>query len=469
VKTGAHPDKSFGTSFHRGIVMKASQGNHVLRSVVGVRDKRIWTNEMIRGMQKVDLAYAHLASSEVARDINRDVILEVIRANQPISRAELARLSGLQRSTVSLIVNQLIEERWVRDGGTAHLPRGRRPTMVGLNDNLVMLVADIRPRLATVAIVDLNGRFLSRAQLPVTSDPERTIAGIVESMLRMKQSHAQRSFEGVGIALPGRVDSTTQRLRFAPNLGWSDFDIKGAMERGTGLAVEMDNAANACLLAETWFGGIDGVRNAVLVTISEGVGTGILCNGQIIYGNHGMAGEFGHISLDVNGPLCGCGARGCWEVYASSSAALRYYAESKPKIIARTIEDLLRLASEEDAKAIAALTRQAEYVGHGLRTIAAALAPEVILIAGDIVAAWGRLAPVIEKTLSESSLVGLKPRLMPTHEAEVARLRGAAILVLQRRSSAGEATGTNRVPRRAVAEKKKQVVRGTRRVAALST
>ena len=109
---------------------------------------------MIRGMQKVDLAYAHLASSEVARDINRDVILEVIRANQPISRAELARLSGLQRSTVSLIVNQLIEERWVRDGGTAHLPRGRRPTMVGLNDNLVMLVADIRPKLATVAIVD---------------------------------------------------------------------------------------------------------------------------------------------------------------------------------------------------------------------------------------------------------------------------------------------------------------------------
>jgi predicted NBD/HSP70 family sugar kinase len=183
-----------------------------------------------------------------------------------------------------------------------------------------------------------------------------------------------------------------------------------------------------------------------------------------------MAGEFGHIPLDVNGPFCGCGARGCWEVYASSNAALRYYADSNPKIVARTIEDLLRLAGEEDAKAIAALTKQAEYVGHGLRTISAALAPEVILIAGDIVAAWGRLAPVIEKALSESSLAGLKPRLMPTHEAEVARLRGAAILVLQRRSSAGEATGTKRVPRRAIPGKKKQIVKGTgRRVVALST
>ena len=416
---------------------------------------------MIRGMQKVDLAYVHLASSEIARDINRDVILEVIRANQPISRAELARISGLQRSTVSLIVNQLIEERWVRDGGTTRLPRGRRPTMVGLNDNLVMLVADIRPKVATVAIVDLNGRFLSRAQLSVTSDPERTIAGIIESMLRMKKNHAQRSFEGVGIALPGRVDSATQRLRFAPNLGWPDFDIKGAIEKGTGMAVEMDNAANACLLAETWFGGMDGVRNAVLVTISEGVGTGILCNGQLIYGNHGMAGEFGHISLDVQGPLCGCGARGCWEVFASSNAALRYYTESKPKAVARTIEDLLRLASEEDVKAIAALTKQAEYVGQGLRMISATLAPEVILIAGDIVAAWGRLAPVIEKAFAESVLTGLKPRLMPTHEAEVARLRGAAILVLQRRSSAGEATEAKRMPRRSVPAKKNQVVKRT--------
>ena len=390
---------------------------------------------MIRGMRRVDLAYVRLASSEIARDINRDVVLEVIRANQPVSRAELSRLSGLQPSTISLIVNQLIEERWVREGATTRLPRGRRPTMVGLNDDLVMLVADIRPKLATVAIVDLNGRFLSRAQLPVTSDPEKTIARIVESMLRMKANHAQRSFEGVGIALPGRVDSATQRLRFAPNLGWPDFDIKGTIEKGTGMAVEMDNAANACLLAETWFGRMDGVRNAVLVTISEGVGTGILSNGQIIYGDHNMAGEFGHVPLDMNGPVCGCGARGCWEVYASSRAALRFYAESKPKVPVRTIEDLLRLAGEEDAAAIAALTRQAEYVGKGLRLISATLAPEVILIAGDIVGAWARLAPIIEKAFAESALAGVRPKLVPTHEAEVARLRGAAILVLQRRSS----------------------------------
>ena len=416
---------------------------------------------MIRGMQKVDLAYVQLASSEIARDVNRDVVLEVIRANQPISRAELARRSGLQRSTVSLIVNQLIEELWVREGALTRLPRGRRPTMVVLNDDLVMLVTDIRPKMATVAVVDLNGHLLSTAQLPVTSGPEKTMAAIIHIMMRMKQNHARRSFEGVGISLPGRVDAKTKRLRFAPNLGWPEFDIKGMVEKGTGLPVELDNAANACLLAETWFGRMDGVRNAVLVTISEGLGTGILSNGQLIYGDQGMAGEFGHISLDANGPLCGCGARGCWEMFAASSAALRYYAESKAPAVVRTIEDLLRLAEEEDAQAIAALTRQAEFIGKGLRMISAALAPEIILIAGDIVAAWHRFGPVIEKAFAECALDGLKPRLMPTHEAEVARLRGAAILVLQRRSSRRGAPQVSRAARSAAAVEKKRARRTT--------
>lgn len=396
-------------------------------------------------MQKVDLAYARVASSELARDINRDVILEVVRANQPVSRADLARISGLQRSTVSLIVDQLIEEGWVREVGTVNLPRGRRPTMVGLNQDLVTLVADIRPKLATIAIVDLNGRFLSRAQLPVTSDAEKTIGGIVDSMLRMRANYPQRSFLGVGLALPGRVDSATHRLGFAPNLDWGEFDIKSAFEEGTGMPVAMDNAANACLLAESWFGGIDGVRNAVLVTISEGVGTGILCNGQLVYGEQGMAGEFGHVPIDAHGPICGCGARGCWEVFASSNAALRYYAESKPEKPASTTNDLLRLVSEENPKAVAALTKQAECIGDGLAMIAAALAPEVILIAGDVVAAaWDRIRPVIQRKVSERSLAKATPKLLPTHEAEVARLRGAAILVLQRRSSAEEHVGAKR-------------------------
>lgn len=133
-------------------------------------------------------------------------------------------------------------------------------------------------------------------------------------------------------------------------------------------------------------------------------------------------------------------------MYASSNAALRYYAEGKPKVAVRAIEELLRLAGEEDPAAIAALTRQAEYVGKGLRLISASLAPEMILISGDIVGAWSLLGPVIEKSFAGSALADVRPRIMPTHEAETANLRGAAILVMQRRSSAAEGIKAKRPP-----------------------
>ena len=392
---------------------------------------------MTRGLQKVDLTHVRRGSSELARDINRDIVFEVVRANQPVSRANIARLTGLQASTVSSIVDQLISERWVRESGISRSQtHGRPPTMVTLNDSLAVLAVDIHPRRATLAGVDLNGGLLSQAQIAVTSSPRKTAANIVQTALRMKKDLPRHVIEGIGIALPGRVDPKTGRLRFAPNLGWNNFDIKRAVEQGTGMIVEMDNEANACLLAEKWFGHMDGVRNAVLVTISEGIGAAILSNGELIYGKNNMAGELGHVPLDVNGPKCHCGGRGCWEMYASSNAALRYYSEGKPKAPAGTIEELLHLVSQGDRSAIKAVTRQAEYIGNGLRLISRTLAPQVILVAGDIVAVWQRAAPAIAKSFMAKALpVDLRPRIVPAHQAN---LRGAAILVLRRHVNPGD-------------------------------
>ncbi|HMF54707.1 MAG TPA: ROK family protein, partial [Edaphobacter sp.] len=185
-----------------------------------------------------------LASSEVARDINRDVVLELIRTKQPIARSDLSRWSGLQPSTVSLIVEQLLEEKWIVEGAEVKRPRGRRPTLLSLNGDMVILVADIRPDQAVVAVVDLNGRFYSREVLPLVSDPERGISNVIDCMERMRERHPERSFEGIGISLPGRVDPVSQRLIVAPNLKWVDFDIRKAIEQRIPLQVEMDNAAN---------------------------------------------------------------------------------------------------------------------------------------------------------------------------------------------------------------------------------
>jgi predicted NBD/HSP70 family sugar kinase len=385
-----------------------------------------------RGIRHIDLTDVQVASSETARRINRDIVLELIRENQPVSRAELARHSGLQRSTVSQIVEQLIEENWVVEGSVASAPRGRRPTLIGLNEDLVVIAGDIHPGLATVAAVDLNGRLLSRSQVPLSSDPVASTRLLTDCMQRMLQNLSRKSIEGIGISLPGRVDPTTQHLAFAPNLHWPNFDLKRAIEEKMGLPVKMENAATACLLAEITFGRMDGIRDIVMVTISEGVGAGIFSDGRLITGHNGMAGEFGHVPLDSSGCRCACGRKGCWETYASSRAALRYYRELNPKGKAGTFHDLLNLAEEGDQAAAQALAKQAMYIGRGLCMIIAGLSPAVILIAGDVTSAWHRYGPVIEKEISELVLAGTPPRLMPTHEGEIARLRGAAALVFQR-------------------------------------
>jgi transcriptional regulator of PTS gene len=392
------------------------------------------------GVRRIDLSSAQLASSESARDINRDIVLELIRFRQPIARARLARLSGLRPSTISAIVEQLIAEGWVREGATVKAARGRPSRMLSVNEDMVTLALDLRPDRAILAVVDLSGRFLSRETVMTYSDPEKTVAGIVRQMKLLQEQHQDKSFEGIGGSMPGRVDPVTQRLLMAPNLKWRDFDLKGALERAMNLQVELDNDANACLLSESWFGRLDGKRNVVLVAIAEGIGASILAGGQLYSGHNGLAGEFGHISVDPSGPICGCGQRGCWEMIGSSRAAMRNYRKLAPKSTVRDIYELFRLAEEGDSNAIQALSEQASALGKGLRIITAALSPELILITGDITAAWETLGPIVRKELESSMLAGPAPELRISGDAELARLSGSAAMLMQRHASYHKST-----------------------------
>jgi predicted NBD/HSP70 family sugar kinase len=386
------------------------------------------------GFVRGDFANAHPGSSEAVRDTNRDLILDLIRSHQPIARADLSRLSGLQPSTVSSIVEQLLAERWISEGGIVRRDRGRRPTLLSLNDRPVMLAVDIRPRRAVAAVVDLNGRILARQDALLPSDPEFAILRIIEGMEDLRRRHPSHSFEGIGISLPGRVDPETQLIVLAPNSTWVGYDIRGAVERRMNLKVELTNAANASLTSELWFGRMNGVRNAALVSIAEGISVAILTNGVIVSGLRGLAGEFGHIPIDPLGPQCICGERGCWQVFASSSAALRFYAEMAPASSPLSIQGLMQLAEEEDEHAMKAVAKQARYIGRGLRLITAALAPELILIAGDLTGAWRRFGPIVEGELSKTMLAGAPPTLTLTTDVELSRLRGAAVTALQRHS-----------------------------------
>lgn len=384
-------------------------------------------------MRRLNFTNTQIASIQTAREINRGVVLNLIRRRQPISRADLARVSGLQRSTVSEIIEQLIRERWVVDGPTGRPPRGRRPTFLQLNSRRAIVVVDLRPATTTIAISDANGGFLSHESIATPADAKIASIMLSEKIQEMMSSHSDLFFEGIGVSVPGRFDDKEQRVVFAPNLKWHEFDLRSPLEKATGLHVELENAANACVLAEVWFGHGERTRDLAVVTVSEGIGVGIFSNGHLIRGWNGMAGEFGHVQLDPEGPRCGCGARGCWEVYASNWAALRYYSEYSPTATRLAFGDLLSLAENGDAPALKALGRMSQAIGRGLRMIVAGLSPEEIVFVGEFTRLWNHAGPLIEADVAAAVLAGKPPRVRPAQaDPRTARLRGTVAMVLQK-------------------------------------
>ena len=389
-------------------------------------------------MRKVDLTNFRVATSETARKINRQIALTLLRRHQPMSRADLARRSGLQRSTVSAIVDQLIDEGWVTEGAIGRVPRGRRPRFLHLNAERAGIIGvDLRPETTTVGLAGLDARFVLQTVWPTPREPEQFIIELSRSIDTLRSAHPRIVCEGAGVSLPGRVDASGN-LIFAPNLGWRDVNLKTKIEEAIGLPVVLENAANACALAELWFGHHpDHLKHLIAIAVSEGLGVGLLLNGQLVHGAHAMGGEFGHVSIDADGPPCSCGNRGCWERYASNAAAIRYYLESTGHAGPSTgqpplrFDELLRRADQNDKAAVEALARMGRFLGIGLAALATGLSPEVIVIVGDVTAAWDRVGPFVMEEMKRRSLPRVCPRIIPTDRATQPRLRGAVALVVQ--------------------------------------
>jgi len=388
-------------------------------------------------MRKIDLTNFQVATSETARQINRRIALNFIRRHQPMSRAELARRSGLQRSTVSAIIDQLIGEGWVTEGAIERVPRGRRPRFLHLNVERAGIIAvDLRPETTRVALAGVDARFVRQTSWPTPAEPARFVSELARTVAACRAADPQMVCEGLGVSLPGRVDAAGN-LVFAPNLGWAPINLCELIENAVELPVVAENAANACALAELWFGGHgEHVRHLIAVTVSEGIGVGLLLNGQLVHGGQAVTGEFGHVTIDENGPACPCGKRGCWERYASNSAAAQAYqaavgAGSASGLDAPRFEDVLRLAENGDVAAGAALDRMAEFLGFGLAGLATGLGPDAIVIVGEVTGAWHRVGPIIADVVRRRSLPHVTTRIVPTDPAMQPRLRGAVTLVVQ--------------------------------------
>ena len=395
-------------------------------------------------MRKIDLSNFSTATNGTVRDINSRMMLNLVRKHQPVSRADLMRYSGLQRSTVSVITERLLSERWLKEGAVGHLPRGRKPTFLHLNAERCGAVGvAVQHDMTALGLTTLDGRFIAQETLPTGKNPDEFISRLNRRIIDLMRSHPQTTFEGIGISLPGRIDVSTGRLIFAPSLNWNNLDLRTPIKTATGLPVQLENAANACALAEAWSGKYtDQVNNFLAVVVSQGIGVGIILNGQLVRGAGGMAGEFGHVALMPHGPRCRCGNEGCWEVLANNPAAVRYYTDeatvrngrngSKSDKVRLSFNDVLHLAEKGDTKACKALNRMAYHLGEGLAMLVAGLSPEFIVVVGEVTRAWNIAGPVIDEVLKRRQLGGRSTRILPSVSETQPRLRGAVALVLQK-------------------------------------
>ncbi len=294
----------------------------------------------------------------------------------------------------------------------------------------------------------MDMRILSRESIPTGTVPEDFIERLGRHIVKeLMRAQPKQPYEGIGISVPGRIDLASHRLAFAPNLHWRDVDLVTPLKKLTSLSVEVENAANACAVTELWSGrhGED-LSNLIAVTVSEGIGVGMIMDGQLLRGAQGVSGEFGHVSLDANGPQCSCGNRGCWEVLASNAAALRYYSESassrkgeatsKGSARALRFSDLLGLVAQGDPRACRALDEMAGQLGAGLAMLVTGLAPEVLVVVGEVTRAWDRVSPIITDALKQRSHTHAQTRILPTDPDGWPRLRGAIALIAQQHFAA---------------------------------
>ena len=389
--------------------------------------------------------YLHGAKHQIARhktirDINKQIVLNYIRARSPISRADIARESSLQRSTVSAIVDDLAYEGLIEEIGTGDSTGGRKPTMLRLRTGFPAAIGvDVAPRETTIALADLAGNIMQRDAFPTSSDIAYMNDQILPRVKRLAEAHTDSDLQ-VGISIPGIADQITGRMVYIPYFQWSDWDIGQKINEATGLTVIVENDANAVALAELWFGPdeIKRTRNLIVVLVAEGIGTGIIIDGQIYRGESGAAGEFGHMFFSEDAPVvCSCGRRDCWEAHASEKAILHRYRTSNGAAGGVSFDHFIALAKSGEKRALKALEKTAECLGIGISNLIIGFSPEVVIVSGSIVEVWDLMKDDIERYGRRDIRHDLPgASIVPSKLGDTPTVLGSVSLVLARKFAA---------------------------------
>lgn len=384
-------------------------------------------------------AKKQIARPNTIRDINKQIVLNYVRDRSPISRADIARETALQRSTVSSIVDGLQNAGLIEEIGSGDSTGGRKPTLLRLKSGTpVAIGVDVTPTVTNIAVADLAGTVLELETTATVSDSAQMTKKILEIVSKFAGKYNGYDLE-VGISVPGVTEQKTGRVRYIPYFQWKDWDIGQQIIGRTGLPVTIENDANAIALAELWFGREDirKISNFITVLVAEGVGTGIVFDGQVYRGEKGAAGEFGHMIVGKDAPVrCSCGSFDCWEAHASEKAIIARYRKlvNNSNENDLSINQVIKLANQGDERAVAAIIETAQFLGIGISNLVVGLGPQAVVISGRIIRIWNLISGELKQIIEKSVQGGLpKTILIASTLGDHPTLKGSLTLVLAKK------------------------------------
>ncbi|WP_407270198.1 ROK family transcriptional regulator [Radiobacillus sp. PE A8.2] len=383
------------------------------------------------------------------KSLNKSIILNKIRINGPISRAQISKDTQLTPPTVGTIVKELIEQGLVKESTQGISQGGRKPTMLVINSTEFYIIGiDAGPKDIKFVLSDLSGKLVDRQIIAIQAglSNEKFLTILKEGIYEMMDENHQHKEKiiGVGVAMHGVVDIETGTSLFAPNLHLRDIPIKQALEAEFEFVVKVENDARSMALGEAWFGDSVALDSMMTVNIGRGVGAGLIVNGKLYHGAYDIAGEIGHMTIDIHGQLCECGNHGCLQTFASGPAlaerALQALEQNEQSSLTQWTKDGSELTGEviyqeaingdEFAKKI--LEETGMYIGVGLTNLIHIINPSKVIIGGGVSNAGEFILNSIQSTIEKRALTAQakKTEVVISSLRENATVLGAVALLL---------------------------------------
>jgi glucokinase-like ROK family protein len=380
--------------------------------------------------------------SRAMREVNRSIVLDIIRRGGRVSRTDLARRSSLTKPTVSAIVDDLIQRGIVQEVGYGKTVAsgGRRARLLEFNDaHAAFLGIRFSVHSTIVAVADARGEIRASREVSASpTDPGRRVeqaVAMVDDVL-LEAGLPRERVQAAGVTVPGLVDHHTGVIALAPNLDWAEVPLRDMLQQALGLPVIVHNVTNSGAIAEGRVGAAKGVRSFVWVYVGSGVGAGIFIDGQVFPGTKGFSGEIGHCPVLDDGPVCSCGLRGCLETLVSGKAIARIAeaaaAGSEPTLLKSAGRPLDSIAVHDAARAGDAVARRilaevGDHLGMGLSYLINLLDPELIVLGGGVMEASDYIVETARAAIARHTLKSSSVRIIRSTLGERAGLIGAVL------------------------------------------